>query len=162
MFFCSIALVVLLFFQSILIVSCSLNANTNHRSLLFPRTQFTIMFIPYPIYAENLLPGLVAFDVCGLLYNAFGSGGSFLGVLFACLFVVCASLCIVVHTRHETRNTQAMVRILVVCCAVIFISNICTKPIHVFVISLIDKNNAQSKFVSVCMMARDCACGREL
>lgn len=40
-------------------------------ALLFPHNQYQIMFIPYPIEAENLLPGLVGFDTIGLIYSHF-------------------------------------------------------------------------------------------
>ncbi len=40
-------------------------------SMLFPDNSFYIMFIPYPIKAENLLPGLAVFETCGTIYSAY-------------------------------------------------------------------------------------------
>jgi hypothetical protein len=36
-----------------------------------PKAQFNILFIPYDISADTLLPALVALDTAGLIYGMF-------------------------------------------------------------------------------------------
>lgn len=61
-------------------------------AILFPQSSYYLMFIPYPITAETLLPGLVAFDVLGiiltrlkLINSPLGHGTHLGGVIFGLL-----------------------------------------------------------------------------
>eukprot|EP00457_Paulinella_chromatophora_P011076 gb/GEZN01011201.1/.p1 GENE.gb/GEZN01011201.1/~~gb/GEZN01011201.1/.p1 ORF type:complete len:350 (-),score=27.54 gb/GEZN01011201.1/:63-1112(-) len=58
---------------------------------VMPTSQFLLMFIPYPIEAQNLLKGLTAFEVAGVLFSVFytsplGHACHLSGLLFGTAF----------------------------------------------------------------------------
>ncbi len=98
--------------------------------LLFPDTKFVFFFFPFkPIEASTLLPALVAFDLCGLVYSLFahsplGHGAHLGGVLFGiCYFHYvlreenrAVQRIISYNKRQGVRSLLLFFRSLVYCC----------------------------------------------